>query len=966
MTRWAPPPLTPRLATWRHLPLVGRRRELQTVEEVWGEVLQGRRQVLLVGGEPGAGKTRLAAEVAGALHDDDVAVLVGSCSADAGVPYQPFAEMLDQLFGTTPPGALAPFLDEGARELRRLTAGVARHRPDLAEVGAGGGELRRDLFDAVARLLTSLSADRPLAVVLDDVHWAQAPTLALLEHVLQACTATRLLVLATFRTTAPDRSEELAARLADLHRLEGVRRLDLGGLDTEAIAEFVSLRSGLPLHEARPAAALLRDRTGGNPFFLRELWGELQRHGGVAALRSPGQVPASIGDALAARLAGLEHHVRSVIELAAVLGDTFGLATLVAAGEVDRDRTMAGVDSACDLGLIELIDPGSSRYSFIHSLTRQAVTDRMPHARRMVLNARAAQALERLPPDPAVVPRLARHYLAAHLLGFHEPALRYSQEAGLLAERSLAFEDAAAWFERAASLPGCEPAVRARILLSAAADYVRACNFPQARVIYEQLSASGEPLVGLRAAIGFEDATWRPGLVGGRAADLLASALDDCGLDEDDPRYVQALSSYGRALALAGETERSRQIGGHALALARRLGDEPTLVHALTTSLWHGTTPDVAPVQHERAIEVQRLARGRRDHESLGAAVNFGATVSYLLGLPDELEEAVGDSFRVAQATGQPYYRHVHHCLAHSRAFVRGDFEGAQTWTDRTVEEAFGDEMTEGPHAVQTFMVRRETGGLAQFRPFLDGREPFAGRWVPGLLALYTELELEAGIRRALQHLLSRDLRARRVEAPWPMELVFMVEGALALGDKAAAQALQPMLAEYEGMNVVCGTLIATFGSADRFLARVAHLLGEPSAAERHFGVALAMDRHMRSTVHEAETLAHQARFAAEAGRRAAAAELASQARALAGPSGQVRVLRLVEDLATEPGPDCLTGREVDVLRLLAAGCSNQEIGARLHISANTAANHVRSILTKTGAANRTQAAVYAAARHLA
>lgn len=394
MTGWAPPPLTPRLATWRHLPLVGRRRELQAVEEVWGEVLQGRRQVLLVGGEPGAGKTRLAAEVAGALHDDDVAVLVGSCSADAGVPYQPFAEMLDQLFGTTPPGALAPVLDEGARELRRLTTGVARHRPDLAEVGAGHGELRRDLFDAVARLLTSLSADRTLAVVLDDVHWAQAPTLALLEHVLQACTATRLLVLATFRTTAPDRSEELAARLADLHRLEGVRRLDLGGLDTEAIAEFVSLRSGLPLHEARPAAALLRDRTGGNPFFLRELWGELQRHGGVGALRSPGQVPASIGDALAARLAGLEHHVRSVIELAAVLGDTFGLATLLAAGEVDRDLTIAGVDSACDLGLIELIDPGSSRYSFIHALTRQAVTDRMPHARRMVLNVRAAQALE--------------------------------------------------------------------------------------------------------------------------------------------------------------------------------------------------------------------------------------------------------------------------------------------------------------------------------------------------------------------------------------------------------------------------------------------------------------------------------------------------------------------------------------------------------------------------------------------
>ncbi|MGH9088406.1 MAG: ATP-binding protein [Acidimicrobiales bacterium] len=959
-----PPPLPPRLAASRSLPLVGRGLELETLERTWTDVEDGRRQVVFVGGEPGAGKTRLLAEVAGALHDHGTVVLVGSTDRDTGVPYRPFAEMLDHLFGTAPPGSLAGPLAAGGRELRRLSSQVARHLPEGEDETAPVGDVRRDLFEAVARLLRAVGEQRPVALLLDDLHWAQPPTMALFEHVVQACAATRLLVLATFRTTAPDRSETLAARVAELHRLEGVRRLDLSGLDTEAIAEYLSLRTGLSLGEARPPAALLRDRTGGNPFFLRELWADLERHGGVAALRSSRPVPASIGDTLAARLAGLGDDVRGVIELAAVLGDTFDLATLTAASPVDRGVCLASVDSAVSVGLIEPVQAGG-HCSFVHALTRQAVLEAMPHARRTMLHAQAGEALERQPANASLVPRLAHHFLSAQVLGFHEQALRYSREAGRLAGRMLAFEDAAAWFERAASLPECDPEVRAAMLLAAADNYVRACNFRQARAIYEHLEAVADPSVRLVAAMGFENASWRPGLVGNRAADLLAAALSDCTLDPDAPRYIRALASFGRALALAGETDRAREVGGRAVQLARALGDEPTLVHALTTGLWAGTTPDVAGIQHERTAEVQRMAKARRDYETLGAAVNFGATVSYLLGLPNELERAVSDSFRAAQGTGQPYYRHVYHCLAHAAAFLRGDFAEAQRWTDKTIEETFGDEMTEGPHGVQTFMVRRETGALTRFRRHLDGEESFAGRWVPGLLALYTEVGHEQGARRALHHLLERDRPAGTDEAQWPMELVFMVEAALFLTDADAVQALRPLLGAYEGMNLVSGTLIATFGSADRLLARIAAFEGDGPLAARHFAAALDMDRRMRSTVHVAETLAHLARSAADAGRRAQAAELAAQARALAEPIGQERVLRLLGGLAA-PVRDGLTDRELTVLRLLAAGLSNQEIGAQLHISGNTAANHVRSILMKTGAANRTQAAMYAAQRNLA
>ena len=138
------------------------------------------------------------------------------------------------------------------------------------------------------------------------------------------------------------------------------------------------------------------------------------------------------------------------------------------------------------------------------------------------------------------------------------------------------------------------------------------------------------------------------------------------------------------------------------------------------------------------------------------------------------------------------------------------------------------------------------------------GQASFAGRWIPGLLALYTELDIAEGTRRTLRHLLDRDLASHTTEAQWPIELAFMTEGALALGDRAAAGVLRPLLDAYAGMNLVGGQFVAVFGSADRYLGRIAALLDDPTGAERHFA-AVAMDRRMASVVHIAETLADHA-----------------------------------------------------------------------------------------------------------
>ena len=241
-----------------------------------------------------------------------------------------------------------------------------------------------------------------------------------------------------------------------------------------------------------------------------------------------------------------------------MLGDEFDLAVLVAASET-RSRTMAFVDATAALGLVEPVDPLGGRYCFVHALTRQAVLDRTSPSRLSLLHARAGEALERLPRQAALVLRLAHHFLAAHVLGYHDQALRHSRDAGRLAENSLAFEEAAGWFERAATLPDCDPDDRSQLLLAAAADYVRSCHFPRAREIYEELATTGSSReVRLAATIGFEDATWRPGVHGTRAADLLSAAVAASGVDQRSARYVRALGSLGRALARAGDTQPTR------------------------------------------------------------------------------------------------------------------------------------------------------------------------------------------------------------------------------------------------------------------------------------------------------------------------------------------------------------------------------------------------------------------------
>src|SRR5215472_15392174 len=285
MAVWNAPPLPARAAGMAKPAFVGRAAEIAAAERAWAAVRSGARQVIFVGGEPGAGKSRLVDELGAAMHRQGAVVLAGTCSPEPAPAYQPFTECLEQLLGQTTEGALAGSLPDSAGELLRLTPLVLRHQPGLQPPPGADGDYRRKLFDALTSLLLSVSRERALVCVLEDLHWAGAPTLQLLAHIVLRAAQSRLLLLCTHRTTAPDRSDELTYAIADLYRLDGVRRLDLAGLSTDEIAEYLVAEGGLSGRRAREYAAVLRDQTGGNPFFLRELWRDMA--GGAPAERGP-------------------------------------------------------------------------------------------------------------------------------------------------------------------------------------------------------------------------------------------------------------------------------------------------------------------------------------------------------------------------------------------------------------------------------------------------------------------------------------------------------------------------------------------------------------------------------------------------------------------------------------------------------------------------------------------------------
>jgi DNA-binding NarL/FixJ family response regulator len=950
---------------------VGRRREFELLESVWASVERGARQIVFVGGEPGAGKSRLVTEASRHLHRAGVPVLVGSCSADLGLPFDPLVEPVRALLAAVERGELvlqgegADDPDEARSLLRLLTEGSSRTpRPAVQAVAP-------EAFEAVAASLRAACKEGPLTIVLDDLHWAAESGLRALRYLVERTAELPLLILATHRSTRPDRSELLSAVAADLMRLPGVQRLDLAGLDTQEVADYLRASwSGGP-DDIRRGAALLHDHTGGNPFMLREVCRELDQHGGLGSLASGAiSAPESLRTVIAGRLRGLGADSSRLVCVGAVIGETFGVDLVRASADdtVTASQVFAAMDAAVRAGLVEPAPGRAGLFRFPHALARQAVLDGMDSFDLASLHARVGFALERgSGSDDATPQQLAHHFSLAAGLGLERRAMAYLEQAALTAMTRLADSDAALLFEQASEFAS-EPSERDRLRLCAARCHHVAGHMARAREIDERIATRGDPTHRLEAAIGFESTEWRTGSRSERAVSLLLATLEARSGNGPDAMVVSGWGALGRAYAAGGQLAEAEFNRARAVSAARASGDESLLVAVLRTAVNSaGTSVESLLQRSADAQELIEIAKRRGDVRPLAVATPVRCLAAYVLGHASALDAASADLALMMRATKTPHLRWTGLMVVIGQHLMSCEFAKAAEAMEeaRRAELRFGEGPAgEGPWSLQSFMVRRETGGLAFARRVVDRIDTSDSTWRPGFVALLTELGMADRARPILHEALVRDLPRLRASASWPATLSFLGEAAAWLGDLEGLEMLFPEAEAFAGLNLLASEFLAPLGSGDRLIATIRSALNLPGVTE-HFTAALEMDERMGSPLHIATT---QAEWAAHLRRThapvAQIAEHAAPARALADRYELVRVRRILGPDAAPQGtalPDGLTARELDVLRLIGDGLTNRDIAGRLVISEYTAANHVRSILMKTQCANRTAAAHYAA-----
>jgi class 3 adenylate cyclase len=728
-------------------PFAGRAEPFETLLLAWKETLTGGRRAVLVSGEPGIGKTRLVSELVRRAHDDGTTILWGRCDEELSAPFEPFAEALRHYVHNVPGDRLRAELGPLGGEMTRILPDLAASVPGLAAPVPSDPETERHrLFEAVSDFLAEMSQTDAVVLVLDDVHWADKPSLLLLRHLLRAGTPTRLFVLATYRDTDLDRTHPLADVLADLRRVPGVSRLDLAGLDASEVTALMESTAGHDLDQPGVELAIaLQRETDGNPFFVGEVLRHLAESGAIVqregrwtsdfSLDEVG-LPEGIREVVGRRLSSLSDAANRALAMGAVIGAQFDLATIEAAGGPQGDELFDALDQAEQHAIIREVSGTVGRYVFAHALTRSALYEELTTNRRVRMHAQIALALEarhahRL---DAHLDELAYHFTEGALAGDAAKAVEYCRRAGQRAEAELAFESAATHYERALStlelvdvpdlVEQCDLQLAlAKALWNAGDERARDAVFAaasSARALGDAERLANAALV-LTMTSGTSDSQFDGDLVA-----LLEDALEGVG---EAPTGLRArlLSSLAAELQWSPQSERRMQLARESLAVAREAQDAVALNLVLTRgwALLDGSRPMVGDIEALIA-EAEPLARSTGDPAQLANVLQNKAFMAACRGDGAAFAEHLDEAARLVDGLRRPRLTYVTRCYASALAAFCGDLDRAEQLANETIElgqrAGLSDATIIGFYGVYLYQIRTAQGRVAELIPLLEAR----------------------------------------------------------------------------------------------------------------------------------------------------------------------------------------------------------------------------------------------------
>jgi DNA-binding SARP family transcriptional activator len=801
-------------------------------------------RLVVIRGEPGIGKTRLAAEFADRARRAGATILYGRCDQDVGAPYQPFVAALRDLASRAPRDLLAAWLGDDAAALTAMVPDLADHLPARRPAGADPASQRLRLFDAVAGWLEALAGADATVIVLEDIHWATSSTLMLTRHVVRALADRPVLLLATARSTLPDASAELAALVADLRRDGRTEVIDLAGLDDDALCALISAERGTTSTPSDEIARL-RAATAGNPFLLTGL----ARYGGPEA----GGMPPTLRDVLLAWIERLPVPVRDALRVAAVTGLEFPMTSVAAVLGWDEEDAITVLDEAVAAGLLQEVDGATGRYGFVHGLVQVAVVDGQGPTRRAATHAAVARALEAGDSRPD---EIAHHWRGAGP-DHAGAAAEWSARAGRQALVQHAYDEATQHLATALALDGGRDAAwRSVALLDLARAQVRMGDAAAAREAVVDAAAlaraTGDAVTLARAAL--EAAAGGRGVSGWVADAVQVDLLTQAREALPPPERVLRIRVTGE-LSLATHQAKDRavrqRLGREAVSLAAADAGPEALVAALPASrvaYWH---PRDTAARRRHAEAALAAADALGDVQAVVDAVNWLAADAYELGDRAGFDAAVARTRALAAGAGGVVTRWRARVWDAVTAVTDGDLAGTEAHAAAALAAWDADPAPDAvlAYGAQLCVVRLLQGRAAEVAGAADAVAA-VGPYNPGTFAPRALLLAAAGrcddAAGLVAGLAAWDLDRVPQDSQWLLGAVTLAEAAVLVGDVAAmracAAALAPFpdrLAVLAGPGLVWGSVAHQLGILALALGRrdeAVALLERACAVERSFG----------------------------------------------------------------------------------------------------------------------------------
>jgi DNA-binding SARP family transcriptional activator len=911
-------PLTSRLRAPSESIFVGRVREREILEYALdGD--GGSMRTVLIAGEPGIGKTRLISEFATGAHARGIQVAGGRCDSGLGLPYQPYVEALDDLVGFAPSSVIEQHLRAHGPVLARIAPRLALGQADTASnLPPDGDGAQYRLFVAIGDLLTQLAHIAPLLLVLEDLHWADEPSVLLLKHLLTMPNVDSLTLVGSYRSTELE-NRPLGGLLPSLHREMGVERIELDGLSDEETIELVQAHRSATLDQDQQLAARrLRRYAAGNPFFLVQLLqhGEVDGAGGEGPAPNRGEqrLPPSLRETISARIADLGDRAAELLSAAAVAGDEFELALVQELTSIPEQELLAIVEGAIAAQLLLDAHGPDSRLAFVHALVPDVLRSELSVARRRRLHRGVAERMERVYGSRGGehIAALAYHWRQGCEPPEVDDALRTARLAGERAMEKLAPAEAVRWCQDALELhaqqPDPNPIERCELTI-ALGEAQRAAGVAgfretllEAARAAQRLGAS-EQLVHATLANtrGFTSAT---GQIDSERVEMLRAAL--ASLEErDSPERARLLAAQAVELAFCGDRHAPLGLSEQALQMARRGADDSALAQVLTNRFFAIWTPETLSTRLAESAENVRVCERLGDPLAQSHALHWRANACIEAGDMDAARHCIERQRELSHRLREPTAMWLSAYNDANLALASARLGEAEELALRALELG---QRSEQPDALPVFAaqlanLRFDQGRLGELVPLIEQvLNEHAG--ITGFRALLALALWENGepqrARDAVAYDAERDFTQLAYDVTWLSVTCIYAHVCSRLGERDAARSLYALLEPWRDQVAVS---VVAWGCVAQYLGMLGVALGDFTAAERHLDRARQVHDEMAAPVWSVQTQLETGRLLAASGgpgEVARARDLVEEALKRSLELGSERVARDARTLLSE------------------------------------------------------------------